>query len=152
MRSSRSGWDLAEWLEPLTVNAEVATVLGSIPASSLRHSGIWGAADEAVLNTVHVHRRRKKSKKSPPKFLVGSKMMLCLPRRTTRPCHSSTSLTSTSTTTIWPDSSFRRTISPPRFVWNYALLLILNSNLFLPLFRILVIQSPLGWWWIRYAK
>ncbi len=28
------GRDLAEWLERLTVNAEVATVLGSIPASS----------------------------------------------------------------------------------------------------------------------
>ncbi len=28
------GWDLAEWLERLTANAEVATVLGSIPASS----------------------------------------------------------------------------------------------------------------------
>jgi hypothetical protein len=28
------GWDLAEWLEPLTANAEVATILGSIPASS----------------------------------------------------------------------------------------------------------------------
>ncbi len=26
-------WDLAEWLERLTVNAPVATVLGSIPAS-----------------------------------------------------------------------------------------------------------------------
>jgi hypothetical protein len=29
-----SGWDLAEWLERLTVNVAVATVLGSIPASS----------------------------------------------------------------------------------------------------------------------
>ncbi len=29
-----SGWDLAEWLERLTANAEVATVLGSVPASS----------------------------------------------------------------------------------------------------------------------
>jgi hypothetical protein len=35
MRSSRvSGWDLVEWLERLAVNAKVATVLGSIPASS----------------------------------------------------------------------------------------------------------------------
>jgi hypothetical protein len=30
---TRMGWDLAEWLERLTANAEVATVLGSIPAS-----------------------------------------------------------------------------------------------------------------------
>ncbi len=28
------GWDLAEWLERLTANAKVATVLGSIPAST----------------------------------------------------------------------------------------------------------------------
>ncbi len=28
-----SGWDLAKWLERLTANAKVATVLGSIPAS-----------------------------------------------------------------------------------------------------------------------
>jgi hypothetical protein len=29
-----SRWDLAEWLERLSANAEAATVLGSIPASS----------------------------------------------------------------------------------------------------------------------
>ncbi len=29
-----NGWDLAEWVERLAVNAEVTTVLGSIPASS----------------------------------------------------------------------------------------------------------------------
>ncbi len=29
----KSGWDLAEWLERLTANAEVATVPGSVPAS-----------------------------------------------------------------------------------------------------------------------
>ncbi len=39
-------WDLAEWLDRLTANAEV-------DRSILRHSGIWGAADEAVLNKVH---------------------------------------------------------------------------------------------------
>jgi hypothetical protein len=43
MRSSRV-------LERLTANAEVATVLVSIPHSSiLRHSGTRGAADETVL-------------------------------------------------------------------------------------------------------
>ncbi len=43
------GWDLAEWLEFLTANALVATVLGSIPASSetVEFEG------EAVLNIVH---------------------------------------------------------------------------------------------------
>ncbi len=41
-------WDLAEWLELLTTNAEVATVL---PASSDKDR-IWGAADEAVMNEV----------------------------------------------------------------------------------------------------
>jgi len=34
MRFSRSGWDLAEWVERLAVNDKVATVLGLIPASS----------------------------------------------------------------------------------------------------------------------
>jgi hypothetical protein len=29
-----SGWDLAEWLEGFTANAEVAIGLGSIPAST----------------------------------------------------------------------------------------------------------------------
>jgi hypothetical protein len=40
-------------LERLAVNAKVATFLGSIPCSILRHSEIWGAADEAVLNNEH---------------------------------------------------------------------------------------------------
>ncbi len=31
---AKYGWDLVEWLERLTANAAVATVLGSIPASS----------------------------------------------------------------------------------------------------------------------
>jgi hypothetical protein len=35
MRSSECGCDLAEWLERLTTNAVVATVLGSLPASSV---------------------------------------------------------------------------------------------------------------------
>ncbi len=41
-----------EWLERLTANAEVATVLGSIPASYDTVESEWGA-NEAVLNTVH---------------------------------------------------------------------------------------------------
>ncbi len=48
-------WDLAEWLERLTANS-----LGFDP-TIFRHSGIWGAADEAVLNNVH-----KNIKKNPP--------------------------------------------------------------------------------------
>jgi hypothetical protein len=32
--SNPGGWDLAKWLERLAVNGKVATVLGSIPASS----------------------------------------------------------------------------------------------------------------------
>ncbi len=51
--------DLAEWLERLTANVEVASVLGY--PSIFRHSGIWGAADEAGLNKVRI----KKSEKSP---------------------------------------------------------------------------------------
>ncbi len=57
VRSWICGWDRSEWLERLTANAVVATVLGSIPASSdtmeSGHNGIWGAADEAVLNIIH---------------------------------------------------------------------------------------------------
>ncbi len=34
MRSVVREWDLDYWLESLTTNAEVATVLGAIPASS----------------------------------------------------------------------------------------------------------------------
>ncbi len=57
MRSS-----LVVSLDRLTVYAEVAS--SDIQhLSILRHSGIWGAADEAVLNTVH---RRKKNLKNPP--------------------------------------------------------------------------------------
>ncbi len=52
------GWDLAKWLERLTAKAETTTVPGFDP-SILRHSEIWGAVDEAVLNTVH---RKKISK------------------------------------------------------------------------------------------
>ncbi len=65
------GWDLAEWLERPTVNAEVATVLGFDPLI-LRHSGIWGAADKAVLNTLH----RKKRYKIPVLNFVKHKMVV----------------------------------------------------------------------------
>ncbi len=43
------GWDLAERLKRLTASSEVASCncLGFF-LSILRHSGIWGAADEAV--------------------------------------------------------------------------------------------------------
>ncbi len=58
-----SGLDLAEWLERLAVNVKVAKSPG-LESSILRHSGIRGAADEAVLNNVH---KKKKSKKSPIK-------------------------------------------------------------------------------------
>ncbi len=52
--------DVAEWLERLTANAEVATVLGSIPASSDTVES-EGAADEAVSNKVHKFKKSKKS-------------------------------------------------------------------------------------------
>ncbi len=50
---------LSEWLERLTVNAVVATVVGLIPASSDTVES-EGAADETVLNKVH------KRPKNPP--------------------------------------------------------------------------------------
>jgi hypothetical protein len=52
------GWDLAESLKRLTANAKVATALGSIPVYS-DNSGIWEAAEEAVLNKVHEKNRKK---------------------------------------------------------------------------------------------
>ncbi len=45
-------WNVAEWLERLTANAEVATVLCSIPASSDTAESN-GVADEAVLGKEH---------------------------------------------------------------------------------------------------
>ncbi len=42
--------DLVEWLASLAINGNVATVLGSIPASSDTAWNLSGAADEAVLN------------------------------------------------------------------------------------------------------
>jgi hypothetical protein len=51
-KTQKCGGDVAEWLERPTVNAVVATVLGSIPASSDTVE-FEGAADATVLNTVH---------------------------------------------------------------------------------------------------
>ncbi len=56
-----NGRDVAEWLERLTANAVVGTVLGSIPASSDTVHAMLGAADEAVLNIVN-------KKKNPQKI------------------------------------------------------------------------------------
>jgi hypothetical protein len=49
---------VAEWLQRLTANAEVATVLASITASCTTQ---WNPADEAVLNKVHLN-----NPKNPP--------------------------------------------------------------------------------------
>ncbi len=58
-------WDLAERLERLHVNAKSRTSPGFDP-SVLRHSEIWGAADEAVLNKYDKLRNRQ-----PMNFLTG---------------------------------------------------------------------------------
>jgi hypothetical protein len=50
---------IAESLERLAVNAKVARNSLGFETSILRHSGIWGAADEPMLNNIH------KSKKVP---------------------------------------------------------------------------------------
>ncbi len=51
--SSTDMSDLAEWwFERLTAKVNVATESWVQP-SNLRHSGIWGAGDDAVLNEVH---------------------------------------------------------------------------------------------------
>jgi hypothetical protein len=50
--AKKRGGDLAGWLERLTVNAKVGNSPGFDP-SILRHGGIWGTADGAVLNKKH---------------------------------------------------------------------------------------------------
>jgi len=60
LATHKSHPDLSEWIERrLAANAEVATILGSIPASSdtVESVFIWGAADETVLNKVPLHQK-----------------------------------------------------------------------------------------------
>ncbi len=54
-------WDLAEWWERLTVNVKVATILGSISASSDTVKSEV-AAEEALLNNVHKNEKSKNPK------------------------------------------------------------------------------------------
>ncbi len=69
MRSSQKWWDLAElWLRSSQVVRASGCQCQSCNRprfypSILRHSEIWGAAEEAVLNHVH---KKKKSKKITP--------------------------------------------------------------------------------------
>ncbi len=55
------GWDLAKWLERLTANAKVATVLDSISASSDK---VESEGRQMKMNKVH-----KKLIKNPPPLL-----------------------------------------------------------------------------------
>jgi hypothetical protein len=66
MRSSRVWMTFGRvhvWLrsrsvvERLIANTKVATFLGSNPCSIYRHSGILGAANEAVMNKVHKNKK-----------------------------------------------------------------------------------------------
>jgi len=59
-----SGWDLAEWLERLTANAVVATVLGTIPESSDTVEFEGRQMQQCWISYI----KRKKSKKSPFKI------------------------------------------------------------------------------------
>ncbi len=62
-------WDLAEWLERLAVNAKIATVLGSIPASTdtVKYEG---AEDEAVLNNLHKNIKIQKTTRFNRRILI----------------------------------------------------------------------------------
>jgi hypothetical protein len=62
--SKISGWDLAEWLKRLAVNAKVATVRSQHPPTQ------WNlrAADETVLNNVHNKKKIKKIHKKIKKI------------------------------------------------------------------------------------
>ncbi len=57
---AESGWDLAEWLRASACQCQSRNSSGFDP-NILRHSGIWGAVDEALLKTVHL-----KNPKNPP--------------------------------------------------------------------------------------
>ncbi len=48
-----------------------STVDYQFDPSILRHSEIWGAADEAVLNNVH---KKKKSKKIPLLYIINQEL------------------------------------------------------------------------------
>ncbi len=68
------GWDLAQWMRSsLVVRASDCQCTGcngpGFDPSIRRHRGIWGAADEAVLNIV-----RKKKKKIPQKIFEKKKI------------------------------------------------------------------------------
>jgi hypothetical protein len=63
--SMRILWHLAEW-RPSNSNDKVATVLHGFNPSIIRHSAIWGVADEAVLST------KKKKKRNSKKYPFGT--------------------------------------------------------------------------------
>jgi hypothetical protein len=63
-------WDLTEWLERLTANAEIATVLSSTPAPSDTLES--GGADEAVLNTANNYQRKSDRKMEFFTFIIVS--------------------------------------------------------------------------------
>ncbi len=67
------GWDLAEWLERLTVNAVVAIVLGSIPASSDTVESEGRQMKQCRISYI------KKIQKNPILFLNLSKILISGP-------------------------------------------------------------------------
>jgi hypothetical protein len=60
-------YSVAEWLERLAVKCQCLSRNSphGFDPSILRHSGIWGAADKAVLNNVH---KKKNPKRSPLRY------------------------------------------------------------------------------------
>ncbi len=81
MRSSQSGWDLtesggdlAEWLERLTANAVVATVLGSIPTSSDTVESEGRKMKQCWISYI---KKGKKYNKSPFKRLCQYRQCYC---------------------------------------------------------------------------
>ncbi len=118
------GWDLTKWLERrLTVNAKVATVLGSIPASS-RHSGIWWAAVEMKQCWITYIKKppyKKKLNKSIPSqatWSTGRSMTTRLATLTSSPSTwttSSSSIRGRSTSRAgWADSYAAKSAGFPR--------------------------------------
>jgi hypothetical protein len=73
MRFSRSGWNLAEWLERLAVNDKVATVLGLIPAFS---DTVESGGRQMKQCWITYLKRKKIQKNKTKKFCVAVKYIL----------------------------------------------------------------------------
>ncbi len=110
------GWDLAEWLERLTANAVVATVLGSIPASFDTVESV--GRHEAALNIVHKKKKKTfnyiwclenavalKQKRDLPNLVISKEFLLSSSASRKRKSATATAVTSAVTNSAKSASS-----------------------------------------------